>query len=361
MPAADGERMSSLSSSLAQIVRRVSLVLLAAPHFACGGAPPAADAAADAAVADAGPPYDCLGTMCSANAEFCYLRPRFGGADASVMPQLTTEWYAPECVVMPAACAATPTCACVRAALQSSTMYPGFACTEVAPGGPRIEGMTGGRTTEGVAHATPSARGASPVSAWLASVATLEAEAVLAFERLSHELASHRAPDALVARMKRAADEERTHAALLESLAREHGAAPAVAVAAPSAVRPLVSIAVENAAEGLGRELYGALVAHWQAAHAPTERLRALFARIAEDESRHAEDSLALDAWARPRLAPRERALLDEARERALEALLAAPDAQGPELVAALGLPDARVRSALVRALRETPSFSLAH
>lgn len=404
--------MTSLSSSLAQIVRRVSVLLLVAPQFACDGTPPPADvtvttdgATTDTAVLDGRPdapvpdgasiidggedaapdaasppdapvimdssidaapitpgaPFACLNITCRTNAEFCYLEPRFGGdvqPDAP-QPMRTPDWYTPRCITITPSCGPVPTCACYRPA------DPGFfgtgRCEEMAPGQILLEGTTGGRTTEGLAHATPGAKGSSLVSAWLSSVATLEAEAVLAFERLSRELSSHGAPDELVARMKRAAGEERTHATLLGALAREHGAAPAVAVAASHEVRPLFSIAVENAAEGLGRELYGALVAHWQAAHAPTDRLRALFARIAEDESRHAEDSVALDAWARPRLASHEHALLDRARERALEALLAAPDTQSPELTAALGLPDARVRAALVRALRETPSFSLAH
>ncbi|MEM6925396.1 MAG: ferritin-like domain-containing protein, partial [Myxococcota bacterium] len=87
--------------------------------------------------------------------------------------------------------------------------------------------------------------------------------------------------------------------------------------------RRLVDIACDNAAEGCGREAWGAVVGQWQARHAADPAIRAVMASVAEDEVRHAEFSFALDAWLRPRLTRAERARVDRVARRARRRLAA--------------------------------------
>jgi len=82
--------------------------------------------------------------------------------------------------------------------------------------------------------------------------------------------------------------------------------------------------------------------------HAPDAELRADYARIADDELRHAEVAVDIDRWARSRLAPAARARVDSARSRALTAL-SRQVRRSPHraLVAELGLPDSAAATKL--------------
>lgn len=82
-------------------------------------------------------------------------------------------------------------------------------------------------------------------------------------------------------------------------------------------------MACENEVEGCVRETYGALVALWQAKHAGTPELRALFHGIARDETRHAELAWLLRDWFRARLDAAGRARVDAANAAAKSALAA--------------------------------------
>ncbi|MBA3455972.1 MAG: ferritin-like domain-containing protein, partial [Deltaproteobacteria bacterium] len=85
-----------------------------------------------------------------------------------------------------------------------------------------------------------------------------------------------------------------------------------------------------------------ALIAFWQAAHATDPTMRAPYARIAEDELRHAELSIEVDAWARSQLPAAARKRVDAARARALTKLAKGVKSKiAPALVAELGMPDA--------------------
>lgn len=158
-----------------------------------------------------------------------------------------------------------------------------------------------------------------------------EAAAALAFDHLACELEAHEAPADLIAAARRAAEDERRHARSFrheaERLAstasrrevrderdeRDERAASAAAssrdeevaaVGAPDpAIRPLEVLLRENAIEGCVHETYAAAVATYQAAHAPTARLRAVFEAIAEDECAHAALAHRIHAWGLTRVA----------------------------------------------------------
>ncbi|HEU4533096.1 MAG TPA: ferritin-like domain-containing protein [Polyangiaceae bacterium] len=180
---------------------------------------------------------------------------------------------------------------------------------------------------------------------YLEEQAYLEAASVEAFERLAGELASLGAPRSLVRRARRAKADEVRHHALLVEVGRRYDArflAPAPRVA-PAGRRSLLAFALENAIEGCVRETWGALVAHHQARRASDPALRQACAIIADDETRHAELSWAIHAWAQRRLGEAERRELERAMARAADELAAGCGAAalGEGARAALGLPSA--------------------
>ena len=211
-----------------------------------------------------------------------------------------------------------------------------------------------GRRPEGL---VPARGGVSSdaVGRWLASIARLEGAAVEAFEGLASELRMHGAPASLVDGARAAASDEVRHFAQTSVLACRFGAEPLVAEITPHAPRSLFAIALENAVEGCVRETYGALVGHHQALAASDPEVARAFAEIAEDETRHAELSWRIAAWIEPRLSDAERRELELARSGAIGELRAemaiAPD---PELVRVVGLPSARIASALLDHVAET-------
>ena len=178
----------------------------------------------------------------------------------------------------------------------------------------------GGRRPRGLRPARP--RGApTPLGAYFARMAHEEAAAVHAFRRMHDELAAHGAPPALRRAAARSARDEERHARVMAQEARRHGALVSVSRVRRGPGRTLEAIARENAVEGCVHETFGALVAAWQAAHAPDASLRQTFQRIAADEARHAALSWALARWAEARLDPAARARVATARVRAVRVL----------------------------------------
>ncbi|MBA3457287.1 MAG: ferritin-like domain-containing protein [Deltaproteobacteria bacterium] len=176
----------------------------------------------------------------------------------------------------------------------------------------------------------------------LARSAWYEAASVYAFVSLARELARFGAPKTLRDAAKRAAIDEVHHARLMGDLARARGATPPKVEIEDPGLRSLESIAIENVTEGIVGETWAALIAFWQAAHATDPTMRATYARIAEDELRHAELSIEVDAWARTKLRPAARKRVDAARTRALAKLAKGVKTTQPAaLVAELGMPDA--------------------
>ncbi|EPX59705.1 putative lipoprotein [Cystobacter fuscus DSM 2262] len=208
-----------------------------------------------------------------------------------------------------------------------------------------------GRRPDGL-HAAASVDCDSALGRHFAQAAHLEAASIQAFLRLREELAQHGADESLRAAALASALDEVMHTDVSTRLARRFGATPPRLQVEARPPRSLFEVALENIVEGCTRETYGALVAHYQALHARDEEIRGVMARIAEDETRHAELSWAIDRWAHERLSDAERATLREARQRAVETLreelASAPDAQ---LIDAAGIPPPEVAASMLASL----------
>jgi len=207
---------------------------------------------------------------------------------------------------------------------------------------------------EGRAHQAVArqrlAGGLTPEARWLARATHAEASSVGAFLALARELQDHGAPAELVERARDAARDELVHARIIGGLARQAGGAcQALRFDAPPH-RSLEALAIENAVEGCVGETWSALLATWQATHAPTAELRATFTRIARDETRHAELARDLHTWAVQRLDPDARDRVARAFDQAWERLEHSLSEHAA--LPALGLPDRDQAHTLARGLR---------
>ncbi len=156
---------------------------------------------------------------------------------------------------------------------------------------------------------------------FFAEAAHLEAASVPAFERLSVELQHHGAPESLRQAMLSAALEELEHTRITARLAKKFGAETMMPELEDRPLRSLFELALDNAVEGCVRETFGALVAQHQALHAQNAEIRAAMIRIAEDETRHAELSWALDQWLAAHLSLDEQDAVRAARREAVSRL----------------------------------------
>jgi hypothetical protein len=210
----------------------------------------------------------------------------------------------------------------------------------------------GGRRPEALAEARVVGGGPG---ASLAAQAHLEAASVPAFVRLAAELSVHGAPRSLVRAALESARDEVRHARVIARLAAREGARTVPTLVTLGAPRALAEVLRENTVEGTVREAWGARVARMQGARAEGSLGRAL-AHVAVEEERHASLARAIDAWGEPSLARAQRALRDEAREAAFEALRAEVqgDRRSAETHAALGLPSPDEHERLLSASRDT-------
>lgn len=203
-----------------------------------------------------------------------------------------------------------------------------------------------GRLTDGVC--VRRVERATSLGARLAEMASLEAAAIVAFERLARELEAFGAPRELVLRAKRSALDETRHATRVASIAVELGGVVSPIAIVPATERDLLALAIENAVEGTVRETYGAALATYQAEVARDPRLARLFRDIAVDETHHAALSLDLARWLDTQLSDAERATVRAARDAAAEAL---HEELGVAIDAcerdAMGLPDPTMARAL--------------
>jgi hypothetical protein len=177
------------------------------------------------------------------------------------------------------------------------------------------------------------------LGAYFAEMARLEGASVHAFRHLRRELVEHRAPRRLVRAAERAARDEIRHARMTAALAWRHGGLAVAPTVQPRPVRDLEAIALENAVEGCAREAFGALIATWQAVAARDPEIRAVMARIARDETRHAVLAFEVDAWLRKRLDPSVRARVAQARRDAFAELADGSTDVPTALRVPLGLP----------------------
>jgi hypothetical protein len=225
--------------------------------------------------------------------------------------------------------------------------------TQTAVGSPNVTNLCVGRRPGGLCAAGDGpARNAA--GAYFASVARLESAAVLAFGLLERELVAHGAPATLLTRLRAAARDEVRHAKQMAQLAQRFGAATEAAVAAVGPVRTLLEIALENAREGCVRELYGAVVAAWQARRAADAEVKKVFEGIARDEAEHASLSLAVGLWIEEQLSPAERAQVETEKLRARAELHGELAVEPDYDVARLaGLPGAKQAQALLGSLTD--------
>jgi hypothetical protein len=210
--------------------------------------------------------------------------------------------------------------------------------TRIAEGHPHC---VVGRRPEGYALARSAAERA--LGAHFAEIAQLEAASVYAFERLARELEAHGAPADLIAAARDAAWDEVRHAKTTSALAKRFGGAARAPEVPALGVRTLLAIALENAAEGCVRETFGALQATLEARQAADPAIARAMQVIAADETRHAGLAWDVAAWLEPRLAPAERAQVEDARREAAAGLghdLAA-FAPAAEVTVLAGVPDA--------------------
>jgi hypothetical protein len=223
--------------------------------------------------------------------------------------------------------------------------------TETKRGAVQTSNSCAGRRPHGLEIAA-GARAPSNLGDCFARMAELELASIAAFTVLERQLAAHGAPEPLLQRCCAARRDEIAHARVVTQLARRFGAQPKPVRVAPQGLPSLWQLALDNAREGCVRELYGAAVATWQAAHALDPQIRKVFSGIARDEAEHAALALDLARWLEPHLSDAERAEVEAERQHArvqLQAeLLVAPDAEAQSVA---GLPSAAQAAALLTAL----------
>ncbi len=188
--------------------------------------------------------------------------------------------------------------------------------TKRSVGGCAVEG----RRTEGLLPPM-HLEDVSDVGRYFASSAHLESAAVLAFDRIVHELETIAAPADLVRAARVAREDEERHTTAMSSLAARFGARAEPASTDPWIARSILEMAIENEVEGCVREALGAAIATWRAGHAEDAAVREAMTAIAEDERAHAELSFRLSTFFRSRLGDDGCALLDRAREAAIAEL----------------------------------------
>jgi hypothetical protein len=206
-----------------------------------------------------------------------------------------------------------------------------------------------GRRPAGIASEIRVAPG---LADYFVAAAQLEAVSVEAFRVLRDELHALGAPRRLQRRALASAGDEVRHARVMSALARRHGGVPAPVRVERRPLRPLEEVALENAVEGCVRETYGALVATWQASVAPDRRVRAAMARIARDETRHAELAWDVMRWAETRLSPASRRRVTRAMAREVAAIERSVANEPPTAWRAAGHPSARESRAMLASLR---------
>ncbi|MCA9602549.1 MAG: hypothetical protein KC417_11010, partial [Myxococcales bacterium] len=189
-------------------------------------------------------------------------------------------------------------------------------------------------------------------AAHLATIARLEASAVLAFDALEVELMARGAPEALLEEVRVARADEVRHAVVMAAFAARAGAWVEPPAVSPTGARSWLDLALENAVEGCVRETYGAVVGEYQSLAAEDPAFRVAMRRIADDERRHATLSWKLFDWFDGFLSDAERESVRMAMIAAVGELHRSFEGDVAEDVRRrFGLPDHRAHDALVVAL----------
>ena len=136
--------------------------------------------------------------------------------------------------------------------------------------------------------------------------------------------------------------DEVIHARLVGELARRMGATIEAPTIVPAHEPTLAELARENAIEGQVAETFGALLATCQGQLATDPAVRAVFARIAIDEARHAAFAHELAPWLEAQLDDGTRAEIAAARRAAVANIVEQFDVHVSAADrAVLGIPDA--------------------
>ena len=159
------------------------------------------------------------------------------------------------------------------------------------------------------------------LGAYFANCAHMEAASVVAFIQLSNQLQELHAPQQFIQRCKEAAKDEVLHAKLLCRLANEEGfEIPPLQRSKTKA--DLFTIALHNAVEGCVNENWAALLAQWQALHAPSAELRAVYAKIASDEAKHGQLAWDLHKWLLSKLTVEQQQIIQLEQTQAIKNLI---------------------------------------
>lgn len=156
---------------------------------------------------------------------------------------------------------------------------------------------------------------------WLAHAAEVEAASVDGFLAARDALARFGAPADLVRRCEVAAHDEARHASLVGDLAERRGRAAPTPAPHAATTPSLLAFAIENAATGVVRETFGALLTLHQAATARDADVRDAMRTIAREECAHAALGFAIDEWLDAQLDPAARAEVAAARRSAVRDL----------------------------------------
>jgi hypothetical protein len=211
--------------------------------------------------------------------------------------------------------------------------------TEVSSEPLKTTGTCIGRRPEGWL-AQSSAVPTGSLADHFATMASLEAASVTAFEVLAAELTHYGAPAELIERMHAAAREEIVHARETTAMARLYGAEPEPPHIEPRPIRTLEDIALDNAVEGCVRETFGAAVGCYQADQARDRRIADLMHQLATDEIGHAALAFDLHLWLIPQLSLSARARVIAAHVAAIDDLSRELEIEPPRALRELaGLP----------------------
>jgi len=193
--------------------------------------------------------------------------------------------------------------------------------------------------------------GDSDVARWLAFAAATEAASIRSFVTLRRELRALGAPPDLARRAHRAARDEAKHTRFMLRLTHERGGKVEWPRSVRLQPRALEAVATENAVEGCVHETWAALLGTYQAVHAADSDVRAVMARIATDETAHAELAHDIDRWALATLPKEARARVERRKQAAARALVARLGHTAASLQTELGLPNLHVKQAFAREL----------
>lgn len=194
----------------------------------------------------------------------------------------------------------------------------------------------------------------SPVAAYLAWAAQMEAASVTAFARIYRHLAADGAPAELLSDVRAAIEDEIFHTHLMFGLACRAGARPSPPSVVADPGMSLFERAVDNAVEGCVGETVAALHAAYIATRAEDAVIRAVFARIAVDESRHAVLAHDLAAYYARHLSDAENTRVTAARDAAARLAIATPASPA---MSALGIPaDGELAASTAKLLLHLPA-----